>query len=281
LSAGIGERRSRAPSPVFVRLRLDGASGMRLRDVDPGALQCALAGLASTRKSDDWIELKSDSRARVTAGPSSVGPLVIKEYRARGITHRLADCFRGSPARRAWCGGHGLAARGIAVATPIAFLEHRRLGLPSVSTAVFRDARPGEFADACPSDFAPADEVADALLTLLQKLHGKRVIHGDLKASHVMLRRDGEQLSTQLIDLEGVRFPRKLSDADRIRSLAELNASLPDEFPDTLRRRTFDRYATALPFVRGSQAAMQDIVALSLARRHRWTGQSCAPATNG
>jgi len=277
VSTGTHEQRSRDPGPQFAQLHLDGASGLRLRDADPAALRCALAAHETTCSGDGWVELKSDPRAHITAGPSAIGPLVVKQYRARGFSHRLADRFRGSPARRAWRGGHGLSARGIAVSTPIAFLERQRWGLPFVSIAVFRDARPGEPADACPPAFARPDEIIDALLTLVLHLHRRSVVHGDLKASHVMLRRDGEQLTTRLIDLEGVRFPRRLSDADRIRAIAELNASLPDEFPGPLRRRAFERYAAALPFVRGQDAVLRDVVSLSLARRHRWTGGGCAP----
>jgi len=281
LSSGSNDRATRAPGPEFASLQLDGASGLRLRDIAPSTLQCVLSDRTATRDGGDWIELKADSRARVTAGPSALGPLVVKEYRARGIPHRLADRFRGSPARRAWRGGHGLSARGVGVVTAIAYLERHRLGLPFDSTAVFLDARPDKPADACPPEFARPDEVAGALLSLILRLHGSRAIHGDLKASHVMLRRDGEHLTTRLIDLEGVRFPRRLSDADRIRSLAELNASLPDEFPDAVRRHAFERYAGALPFARGTQEALRDIVTLSLARRHRWTGRGCAPTTSG
>ena len=277
MSTAIGGRRSRASGPPVALLHPDGASGLRRSDADPAALRCALAAHESTRGGDGWVELKSDRRARVTAGASAIGPLVVKEYRARGITHRIADLFRGSPARRAWRGGRGLSARGIAASTPVAYLERRRFGLPFASTAVFLDARPGEPADACPPALAQPEEVADALLALVLRLHGRSVIHGDLKASHVILRREGEHLTTRLIDLEDVRFPRRLSDADRIRALAELNASLPDEFPDPVRRRAFDRYAASLPFARGSDAALREIVSLSLARRHRWTGKSCSP----
>ena len=37
----------------------------------------------------------------------------------------------------------------------------------------------------------------------------------------------------------------------------------------------FARYAAALPFDRGSDAALRAVVAASLERRHRWTGRDC------
>jgi hypothetical protein len=248
--------------------------------VDPDALRRTLSDLTSNAAPDSWAELKSDRRARVRAGTSEFGAIVVKEYRARGLTHQLADAVRGSPARRDWQAAHGLAARGIAAAMPIAFFERRRFGLPAESTTVFRDVRPGESADTCPPALASPHEVVDALRRLMIQLHRRGVIHGDLKASHVFLAREGDHLTTRLIDLSGVRFYARLSEADRIRELAELNASLPDSVPDAARCRAFERYAAVLPFARGTDAALRNVVAASLARRHRWTGSHCPQARN-
>jgi hypothetical protein len=265
-------------APAFAPLRLEGATGLRLRDADPDELKRALAAHAAAGKGDDWCELKADRRARITAGASAFGPLVVKEYHPRAVSHRLADCVRGSPARRAWRGGHGLAALGIEAATPIAFLERRRFGLPLSSTAVLRDLRPAVPADACPPELASAEEILAALLDLVLGLHRRGVIHGDLKASHVYLHREDDRLVTRLIDLEGVRVPRRLTDAHRIQALAELNASLGAAIPDALRGKAFERYAAALPFDRGPDAALCAVVEASLRRRHRWSGSDCSAA---
>jgi len=271
-------RRALVPGRLVARLRLDRAAGLRLREVDPDALQRTLAQLTEHTAPGSWVELKSDRRARVRAGSSELGAIVVKEYRARGPAHRFADAFRGSPARRDWQAAHGLAARGIAAARPLAYLERRRFGLPAESTTVFRDVRPGEPADACPPAHASPNEVVDALRRLVTQLHRHGVVHGDLKASHVFLARDGDQLTTCLIDLSGVQFYARLSEADRIRALAELNASLPDSVPDAARCSAFARYAAVLPFARGSDAALRSVVAASLEREHRWTGRHCARA---
>jgi hypothetical protein len=72
-----------------------------------------------------------------------------------------------------------------------------------------------------------------------------------------------------------VRFRRRLTDAQRIRALAQLNASLPDAFPARERRDAFARYARALPFATGARGALLAIVSQSLLRRHRWSGAGC------
>ncbi|RIK96919.1 MAG: hypothetical protein DCC71_22060, partial [Proteobacteria bacterium] len=175
--------------------------------------------------------------------------------------------------------GHGLLARRIGAARPLAALERRAFGVPVASWLVLEDLRPAPDAvSVLAGGAADADAVCDALARLAIALHRAGVDHGDLKGTHVFLvRRDGA-LAPALIDLEGVRFVRRPSEARRIRALAQLNASLPDALPDALRCRAFARYAAALPFARGRAAALREVVAASLARRHRWSGAGCAEA---
>lgn len=305
-SAARQTRRARAPGRRFAPLRLGDYRGLHLRDVERSAVLAALAPVShpaptafaglrevtrrggekcelearrSAARSGDWTIVKSDDRSRVVAVPTEWGRMVVKEYAAGGLARRLADAFRGSPARRAWLGGHGLRARGIAVATPYAFVERRRFGLPVASVAVFEDLRPAVPADRCAPFVASPEQVVDALARLVTRLHRRGVIHGDLKASHVYLGWRERRLEARLIDLEGVRFRPRLRDRSRIRALAELNASLPDSIADDLRCRAFARCAAAVPFDRGRETALREIVAVSLRRNHRWTGAGCAIAS--
>lgn len=262
------------------QLRLGEQRGMRLLRVPEAAVLEALAAHRSVRGPDDPRVLKWDERSRTTAANAGERRVVVKEYLAGGILRRLADLWRGSPARRAWRGGHGLLARQIGAATPLAFLEPRGLRPAAGSLLVLEDLRPDRPADRCAAEANDPAPIVDALTRLAVALHRGRVIHGDLKASHVYLGLRGGQLEPRLIDLEGVRFARHLGDRRRIRALAELNASLPDAVSDAVRRRAFARYAAALPFRRSSDASLSRVVRLSLARAHRWTGTRCQLARN-
>jgi hypothetical protein len=299
-------RRACAPGRRFAPLRFGDYRGLHLREVKRSAVLAALAHIShrvptavadlhdgaerpgeecvlearrSAARSGDRTILKSDDRSRVTAVATKWGSMVVKEYVAGGLARRLADAFRGSPARRAWLGGHGLRARGIAAARPYAFVERRRFGLPVASAAVFEDLQPAAPADRCVPFVASPEQVVDALARLVTRLHRRGVIHGDLKASHVYLGWRERRLEARLIDLEGVRFRQRLRDPERIQALAELNASLPDSIADDLRCRAFARCAAALPFDRGRETALREIVAVSLRRTHRWTGAGCAIAS--
>ena len=142
-------RRTGAPDPRFAPLRFGDHRGLRLREIPLSAVLAALEAARSAARSGDWILVKSDGRSRVSAGPMERRSAIVKEYTAGGLARALADAFRGSPARRAWLAGHGLRELGIAAATPYAFVERRRFGLPVASAAVFEDLRPAAPADRC------------------------------------------------------------------------------------------------------------------------------------
>jgi tRNA A-37 threonylcarbamoyl transferase component Bud32 len=269
-------RRLLRPGRAVAHARVGERRGLRLRSLEPDALRALLEAHGEALAAGDARVLKDDPRARVTGHVVGERALVVKEAPWRGLGRALADAVRGSAARRAWRAGHGLALRRIGVALPHAWLEQRRGGVPVRSWAVLEDVRPGVPAAFALAHGLDADEVLSALAGLLVALHRRGVDHGDLQGTHVYLRREPAGLAARLIDLEAVRFRRPLPDARRIQALAELNASLPDTFPGAARQRAWRRYARALPFASGADAARARVVRASLARGHRWSGPTRA-----
>ncbi|MDX1650813.1 MAG: lipopolysaccharide kinase InaA family protein, partial [Myxococcota bacterium] len=291
-------RRRMRPGRLVASLRLPAGAGLRWRDfpeaVAAGALRAHDAVLAGPpdAASDPESEarpspgggaavLQAGPRGAVTRVRVDGRGLVVKEGRAGGLARALADRLRGSAARRGWRGGHGLLAREVPAARPLAFVEQRRLGLPVRSWLVLEDLAPAP--DALAAAAAAPGATLDALTDLLHRLHRRDVDHGDLKATHVFLvggrgAQDVAGARAVLVDLEHVRFPRRLRASRRRRALAELNASLPDAVPADARRAAFLRYAARHPFAEGRTEALRRVVRESLARRHRWTGAGCACA---
>jgi len=270
-------RRALRPGRLYARLALPGGTGLRWRAFPAAAAAAALAAHRSAlaAAADSPQVWKCDGRSRITAVDALGHPVVVKEVLPRGLSRRLADVFRGSAARRAWRAGHGLAMRGVGAARPLAFLEQRRLGLPQASWLIL--ARRSDCPDAVALAPRAPEAVLDALLHLALQLQLRGVEHGDLKGSHVLL--DPQRgLAPCLVDLEGVHFRRRLSDAQRLEALAQLNASLPDDVPTALRLERFRRYAARHPFACGNARALEQLVARSLARAHRWSGADCACA---
>lgn len=263
------------PGRVAAAFERDGASGLRIRELGEDALAAIRAAHRDAIAKHARV-LKSDARSSVTALDVDGLRVVVKETPFRGVARALADIARGSAGFRAWRAGHGLRARRIGAALPLAYGESKRLGVPIASWVVLEDLRPAaDAAFAVDEGAATAEQVFDALTHFAIVLHRAGVDHGDLKATHILLPQKADALVPHLIDLEGVRFANRLDDARRLRALAELNASLPDAYPAALRRRAFRRYAAALPFAIGWRAAQAQIVRESLARRHRWTGADC------
>lgn len=265
-------RRALRPGRRFARAEYAGASGLRRREIEPAALGQVLSahrdGLGET--------LQRDTRSWITAVAADDLRVVVKQSVPVGLLGALTDLFRGSPARRAWLAGFGLEAHGIGAARPLAFLERRRFGLPSDSLLVMADLRPGQPAPALAG--TRAGEVVDVLTRLAGRLHARGILHRELTADRVWLSPDGDALEPRLAGLDHVRFRTRLSDAERRRGLALLNATLPDAAGATDRHRAFARYALLLPFSGGSQSARDDVVAASLAFGGRWSGAGCARA---
>ena len=267
-------RRARRPGRRYARLRLGERTGLRWQPIAEASLSRALAAHEQALANGGPALLQGGPRARVTRVEAEALKVVLKEWRDRGFLRLCADALRGSPAARAFRAGVGLRARRIGAALPYAFLEQRRLGLPVASWLWLEDLRPAVPADAFAGVFDAA-AVADALVSLLSRLHRAGIRHGDLKASHVYLAPGAAGLAARLIDLESVRFTRRVPERARIRELAQLNASLPDALPDAIRCRAFERYRAALPFRSPAQLCLRRIVAASLARSHRWSGTRC------
>jgi len=241
-------------------------NGLRVRELPLAAVREALAAHDAALAAGGPVVLKSDERARVTRVSVGDRTLIAKEVIKGGVARRLADPLRGSPAQRGWVGGHGLQARRIGVARPLAWMDRRDGSGRSV--LLMEDV-----GDQPCLETAPPDQIdPDALLRLLLTLHRRGVDHGDLQASHIFGLR-----APRLIDLEGIRFRRRLGDDARVRALAELNASLPDtSLPADVRCVLFRRYAAALPFQMPAERALREVVRRSLARRHAWRGEGCA-----
>lgn len=249
-----------APVPLAVA----GWRGERDERVPPTLVESAVAG----RDRQGAETLKSDRRSSVVAVPTAEYPVVVKEVRKAGARRRVADVFRGSPARRAFRAGRRLISSGIGAALPLAFLEQRALGAPIRSLLVSLDLRDLATAADRLGDPARREATLAALADLAAALHRSGAIHGDLRAQHVHL-----DARPRLIDLESLRFRPRVSDAQRIEDLAQLNASIADDLASgSQRRAAFARYAGALPFAGDDSDVRDRIVRRSIARGHLYRG---------
>ncbi|NUQ12974.1 MAG: phosphotransferase, partial [Gemmatimonadaceae bacterium] len=166
----------------------------------------------------------------------------IKEWPSAGPLRALRAWIRGTRARAAWIGAHGLAVRRLPAPEGIALLEGRGRAL------VISRAHPGKPLDRYCREDVPAlrdrRPFLDALAALVRHLHARGAVHRDLKANNILA--DGPTRFV-FLDLEDVAF-RRVRRADAIRGLAQLNAALP-VLTRADRWRMLRRYASNWPLL--------------------------------
>ena len=269
-------RRTLRTGEDFFALSIERWKGLRHSEFSEAAAAAAIDMHRREVSKGGPAVIKSDHRSQVSSVDLDGRRVIVKQVVKTSLPKQVADVFRGSSARRAWVGGHGLRIRGFAAPMPLAFLEERKFGVPVASIVVLEDISELQRV----SDVKAGTPLAHALPRVLQRLvtrlHRSCIVHGDFQSIHVYLDEQTGEATPTLIDLEGVRFPQEISDGKRIEMLAALNASIADEvIPAEERAEMFERHARALPYEQGNNRAARLIVRRSLARDQRWKGTNC------
>ena len=154
-----------------------------------------------------------------------------KQYRPRNWWKSLWGGLRRGRAARAWRLGHRLIARGIRTARPLAMCQPRgpwHFRTSYLATEWIEGAENLHlfFWRLASRDIHRrlrcAARCAESLGRLVGRMHALRIAHRDLKGANLLVVQRGDRLSTYLIDVDGVRFRRRLSSARRAANLARL-----------------------------------------------------------
>jgi tRNA A-37 threonylcarbamoyl transferase component Bud32 len=163
-----------------------------------------------------------------------------KQYRPRNWWKSLCSLCRRSRARRNWHLARALMARGIATARPVAICETRRSRFFRPSYLATEWIESGENLHLYGWRLAgrplrqrlrDAAGCAESLGRLVGQMHAERISHRDLKGANLLVVQPaGPQghgrTATYLIDLDGLRFRRRLSPARRAADMARLAVGL-------------------------------------------------------
>ena len=182
--------------------------------------------------------LKDDVTTRVAVEPlDGATEVVIKRYNPKGLFWAFRYSVRRSGGLRSWRGANALAARGIPTAAPIGAWEWRVGPILRESAFVmahlvdceelhtFVDRSLGELSG--PERLAARRKAAELVGATLAAMHEGGLWHRDLKASNWMVRRHGADVKeVLLLDLDGLRFGRRVSERRRIKDVARLLRSL-------------------------------------------------------
>ncbi len=158
-----------------------------------------------------------------------------KRYRPRKWWKTLLAPFRPARAIQSWQRGHALRLRGIPAARPVAAVDRRRpwyrcesyLAVEWIENSenlhlyLWRIAsKPHE------ARTHKANRCAESLGRLLGRMHTQRVLHGDLKASNLLITDHTGQIESHLVDVDDVTLDTNTTLSRRAADLARLAASL-------------------------------------------------------
>jgi heptosyltransferase-3 len=174
----------------------------------------------------------------------------LTEMGARALLRSVMT--RSRPART-WLRTVQVQAAGISVQSPIALLEERRWGV--VTQAVYVGAYSAESAPlihALETGMTNDRQERAVILATVAKevrlLHDRGFIHGDLKASNILVERTGGgQWCARLIDLESTTVERAVDLRDRATDLARFCIALESLIDPTERVRLLDHYVSIAP----------------------------------
>jgi len=254
------DRRTRRTGRYFARIRPAGGwrGHVLLRSKHPPATAQAAALCYTPQQWEawlgsplDWVEpgkgaLVKDShtaticKARLPVAGEASATVIVKRPLARNVWKRLGQAFGRSRNMHAWRMANMLLNRDLPVAQPLAVVERYVLGFVRVDSISLTDYLSGSVdletfltRDVASLGASEQRRVKDRLIAsandLLKTFHERGFVHRDFKAPNLLVNwaapYDGFP-SFALIDMDGIRHVRRVSDRQRCRAISRLCASL-------------------------------------------------------
>jgi tRNA A-37 threonylcarbamoyl transferase component Bud32 len=225
----------------FQRLQTPGVVAHALKEFSPDLLAALAEDPARPLRVHRHEPVKISHASLLVRASLPVGGQAVrvayKRSRVRSWWKQLLGGLRRSRALAAWHTGHALLARGISTARPLAVVEAklfqgRGRGESFLATAWIEGALNlhlygWELAGRDPHGrHRRACQAAESLGRLLGRMHAWRISHGDLKGCNLVVCEQADGVSAHLIDLDSVRFHRRMSPSQPARDLARLAASM-------------------------------------------------------
>jgi len=250
----------------------------RRRAYAPDEVRAVIAAHHRCLRGGEGAVLKRTRHSNVTLAPDPhdrARRLCVKEVRARRFLHRLKDLLRRPPAMREWVAARGLAVRDLPAPEAVAYLRPR-IAVPAAAHYLVTRELPG----AVPLNLYAARRAAawtraqrlrlvEGLADFCTRLFRRDVVHGDLKASNVLVLEHEDDVAFALVDLGAMRF-RAPRVHDVVRSLAQLHASLPLAVTRADRLRFLRRHLEGIGKAHRERAILRAVLRESARKTQVW-----------
>lgn len=184
--------------------------------------------------------IKNQRKIKVARVPLELGGkaawIYVKRYNIFSWRYRLGSLFARSGALRSLAGAETLKGAGFRTGEPVAAVEVRSAGMLTKSFYLSEEITGAKTADAYwQEELLPVRSAAGfhgrrnflaRLANLFRSLHNAGIYHNDLKDANILVWAGEGEERFYLLDLEGVRKGRCLSERRRIKNLVQLHRTL-------------------------------------------------------
>lgn len=176
-----------------------------------------------------------------------------KWSRAHTVLDRVSTFLRPPKALKAWYNSDRLRALGIDTPRVVAFGKRRTVGLVRRSILIAEEVRDAWKLHQFLYRFCLAPHTAPLRRRLMRllgqtlgRLHAAGIHHSDFRSANLLVRQQGSDIKVFIVDTEPIRFPRPLTDTQRLKDLTTLDFTFARGITITDRLRVFREYSDAL-----------------------------------
>jgi tRNA A-37 threonylcarbamoyl transferase component Bud32 len=177
----------------------------------------------------------------------------LKEFKYPTLSYALRHSLSRSRALKSWVAAHGLRVRGFLTPEPLALSEERKGGILSRSLLLSEYLQGVEELNdyilknfdtpLSPEGKRKKRRFVEHLSEEIRRLHESGIFQHDLKSNNILVKEKDDDWQFFFIDLDRIKFKKELSYQERVKNLAQINASVADCITVSDRLRFFKSYA--------------------------------------
>lgn len=263
-------RRCLRDSTEFSVIEGDGVTFYHRRDFPLDRLKGTIEKHRAIGQQTPSSLIKQSPEVKVSVFQEEGTRVCVKQFCYLHWWDRLKERLRRSKGIKAWLGGNVLKVRGLPSIKPLALVEQNNWFGKTESFLIMEAPEAGKELDRflC-KGFRGHEEsrgLAKAFAHWLASLHQKGIYHQDMKACNILVSTIDQVWDFKLLDLEDIRFDKKVDERKLFKNLLQLNTSIPSHIAATDRLRFLREYLKIRPVIRDKKSFLFRLVEKSRER---------------